>query len=78
MAPDADLFVPVYYLSPELAQGTEEKLDCIARRRAEWSSPVDWRGPVARWGQKVTVWLNVRPQWKYMRGYGGYMRRRSV
>ena len=78
MAPDADLFVPVYYLSPELAQGTEEKLDCIARRRAEWSSPVDWRGPVARWGQKVTVWLNVRPQWKYMRGYGGYIRRRSV
>jgi radical SAM superfamily enzyme YgiQ (UPF0313 family) len=73
-----DLFEPVYYLSPELADHTEEKLDRIARQRPEWSSPMDWRGPVARWGQKVTVLLNVRPQWKYMRGYGGYMRRRTV
>ena len=31
---------------------------------------------MVRWGQKVTVLLNVRPQWKYIRGYGRHMRRR--
>jgi len=77
LAPDHDLFEPAYYLSPGLAENIEKKLDGIARRRAEWSSPVDWRRPVMRWGQKITVLLNVRPQWKYLRGYGGFMRRKS-
>ncbi len=72
--PDQDLFEPAYYLSPGLAEDTENKLDRIARRRAEWTSPADWRKAVVRWGQKATVLLNVRPQWKYIRGYGGYMR----
>jgi radical SAM superfamily enzyme YgiQ (UPF0313 family) len=69
-----DLFEPAYYLSSSLADDTEVKLDRIARRRAEWTSPADWRRPVTRWGQKVTVLLNVRPQWKHLRGYGEHMR----
>ena len=77
LAPDHDLFEPAYYLSTGLAENIEKKLDGIARRRAEWTSPVDWRRPVMRWGQKITVLLNVRPQWKYIRGYGGFMRRKS-
>jgi radical SAM superfamily enzyme YgiQ (UPF0313 family) len=74
--PDQDLFEPAYYLSPGLAEDTEYKLDRITRRRAEWTSPADWRKAVVRWGQKVTVLLNVRPQWKYIRGYGEHMRRK--
>jgi radical SAM superfamily enzyme YgiQ (UPF0313 family) len=77
LAPDHDLFEPTYYLSPGLAGDTEENLDRIARRRAEWTSPADWRKPLVRWGQKVTVRLNVRPQWKYLRYYGQYMRRQT-
>ena len=77
LSPDHDLFEPAYYLSPGLADDIENKIDRIARRRVEWSSAVDWRRPVTRWGQKVTVLLNVRPQWKYMRGYGILMRRKS-
>jgi radical SAM superfamily enzyme YgiQ (UPF0313 family) len=77
LSPDQDLFEPAYYISTGLADNTEKNLDCIARRRAEWSSPVDWRRPVMRWGQKITVLLNVRPQWKYIRGYGRLMRRKS-
>ena len=76
--PDQDLFEPAYYLSPELADGTESKLDRITRRRAEWTSPADWRKTVVRWGQKVSVLLNVRPQWKYIRGYGEHMRRSTL
>jgi len=75
LAPDHDLFEPTYYLSPGLAGNTEENLDRIARRRPEWTSPADWRKLPVRWGQKVTVMLNVRPQWKYIRYYGQYMRR---
>jgi radical SAM superfamily enzyme YgiQ (UPF0313 family) len=74
--PDQDLFEPAYYLSPGLAEDTENQLDRITRRRAEWTSPADWRKTVVRWGQKVSVLLNVRPQWKYIRGYGEHMRRR--
>jgi radical SAM superfamily enzyme YgiQ (UPF0313 family) len=74
--PGQDLFEPAYYLSPGLAEDTENQLDRIARRRAEWTSPADWRKTVVRWGQKVSVLLNVRPQWKYIRGYGEHMRRR--
>jgi radical SAM superfamily enzyme YgiQ (UPF0313 family) len=77
LAPDHDLFEPTYYLSPGLAGNTEENLDRIARRRAEWTSPADWRKPLVCWGQKVTVRLNVRPQWKYIRYYGRYMRRQT-
>jgi hypothetical protein len=77
LSPDHDLFEPAYYLSTALADNIEGKLDRIVRRRVEWSSAVDWRRPVTQWGQKVTVLLNVRPQWKYMRGYGRLMRRKS-
>ncbi len=72
---DHDLFEPAYYLSPYLAEDTEKRLDRVTRRRAEWTSPADWRKTVVRYGQKVSVLLNVRPQWKYIRGYGGYVRR---
>ena len=75
LAPGQDLFEPAYYLSPGLLERTEEKLDRIARRRVEWTSPADWRKPYMLWAQKVMVWLNVRPQWKYIRGYGQHMRR---
>lgn len=75
--PDQDLFQPAYYLSSALAEDTETKLDNISRRRGEWTSPVDWRKTMVRFGQKVSVLLNVRPQWKYIRGYGQYMRRRA-
>ena len=77
LAPDQDLFEPTYYLSPGLAGNTEENLDRIARRRPEWTSPADWRKLSVRWGQKVTVRLNVRPQWKYIRYYGQYLRRQT-
>jgi len=75
VSPDHDLFEPAYYLSPGLSERTEQNLDRIARRCPEWTSPADWRKPVVRLGQKVSVWLRVRPQWKYIRGYGQYMRR---
>jgi radical SAM superfamily enzyme YgiQ (UPF0313 family) len=74
--PNQDLFEPAYYLSPGLADQTLENLDRIARRRHEWTTPADWRKPVVLWAQKVMVLLNVRPQWKYLRGYGEHMRRR--
>jgi hypothetical protein len=73
--PDQDLFEPAYYLSTGLAADTEKNLDRIARRRAEWTSPADWRKPVVRLGQKITVLLNVRPQWKNISSYGEHMRR---
>jgi radical SAM superfamily enzyme YgiQ (UPF0313 family) len=76
-APDQDLFEPVYYLSPKLSRNVVQNLDVIARRRPEWSSPADWRRFVTRWGQKITILLNVRPQWKYLRYYGGFMRRQA-
>jgi radical SAM superfamily enzyme YgiQ (UPF0313 family) len=75
--PDQDLFEPAYYLSPGLAEETENKLDRIARRCAEWTSPADWRKPLVRLGQKVSVLLNVRPQWKYIGSYGRHIRRRT-
>lgn len=76
LSPDHDLFEPAYYLSPGLAKDTEKNLDRIARRRDEWTSPADWRRLVTRWGQKAMVLLDVRPQWKHLRGYGQHMRRR--
>jgi len=72
--PGQDLFEPAYYLSPGLADRTIENLDRIARRRPEWTSPADWRKFSVRMGQKVTVMFKVRPQWKYIRYYGQYMR----
>ena len=72
---DPDLFEPAYYVSPALAGRTEQNLDRIARRRAEWTSPVDWRRPLMRWTQKVVNLLDVRPQWKDIRGYGRHMRK---
>jgi len=77
LAPGQDLFTPAYYLSAAMAEDTEMKLDRIARRREEWTSPVDWRRFVTRFGQKVTVLLNVRPQWKNLRSYGRHMRKQE-
>ena len=74
--PDQDLFEPAYYISPHMAQDTESRLDRIARRRAEWTSAVDWRKFVVRLGQKITVMLNVRPQWKGIRSYGEHLRQK--
>jgi radical SAM superfamily enzyme YgiQ (UPF0313 family) len=78
VSPDHDLFEPAYYVSAAMAEDTEMKLDRIARRREEWTSPVDWRRFVTRFGQKVTVLLNVRPQWKNLRSYGRHMRKQEV
>jgi radical SAM superfamily enzyme YgiQ (UPF0313 family) len=74
LAPDQDLFDPAYYVSPALAERAMENLDRISRRRAEWTSPADWRRPIVRWAQKVFVFMDVRPQWKYLSGYGQHMR----
>jgi len=75
LAPGTDLFEPTYYVSPGLAERAEMKLDRIARRRPEWTSPVDWRRPLMRWTQRVMNLLDVRPQWRDIRGYGLHMRR---
>ena len=77
LPPDQDLFEPAYYISPALQERTVEKLDLIARRRPEWSSPADWRRPVMRWAHKVVLRLDTRPQWKYLSNYGRYMRRQE-
>ena len=71
---DQDLFEPAYYGSASMAERTIEKLDTICRRRPEWTSPADWRRPIMRWAQKVMVAFDVRPQWKYISGYGQHMR----
>jgi radical SAM superfamily enzyme YgiQ (UPF0313 family) len=55
LGPEPDLFEPVYYVSPALAKDADVKLDRIARRRPEWTSPVDWRRPLMRWTQKVNI-----------------------
>jgi radical SAM superfamily enzyme YgiQ (UPF0313 family) len=78
VAPGHDLFEPTYYLSSAMAEDTEMKLDRIARRDESWQSPVDWRRFVTKFGQKVTVMLNVRPQWKHLRSYGRHMRKQDV
>ena len=75
LSPDQELFEPYHYVSPEIRERTIERLDGIARRRPEWSSPADWRRPMMLWAQKVVVFLDVRPQWKNIRGYGQYMRK---
>lgn len=78
LSPGQDLFAPAYYLSAAMREDTEIKLDRIARRREEWTSPVDWRRFVTRFGQKVTVLLNIRPQWKNLRSYGRHMRKQEL
>jgi len=75
LRPDQDLFEPAYYLSPGLADRPIENLDRISRRHPEWTSPADWRRPMMLWAQKVMVLCNVRPQWKYIQGYGQHFRR---
>jgi radical SAM superfamily enzyme YgiQ (UPF0313 family) len=72
---DHDLFNPVYYLSRPMAEQTIENLDRISRQRAEWTSPADWRRPMMLWAQKVMILFQVRPQWKYIQGYGQHMRK---
>jgi radical SAM superfamily enzyme YgiQ (UPF0313 family) len=73
--PGQDLFQPFYYISPGIAQKTIENLDRISRQRAEWTSPADWRRPMMLWAQKIMVLFQVRPQWKYIQGYGAHMRK---
>jgi len=58
-----------------MATRPEENLDRIARQRHEWTSPMDWRRPLMRWIQKTANFLDVRPQWKNIRGYGQHMRK---
>lgn len=74
IAGDQDLFETAYYISPHLRDDTERNLDRIARKRPEWTSPADWRRPIVQWAQKAFVLARVRPQWKYLKGYGQYMR----
>jgi radical SAM superfamily enzyme YgiQ (UPF0313 family) len=78
LSPEQDLFEPAYYLSPAMTDRTEEHLDRIARRRPEWSSPVDWRRPVMRWIQLAVNRLDVRPQWRDVRNYGLHMRGKTI
>lgn len=73
--PEHDLFEPVYYVSPAMAERPAEQLDRIARRIPEWTSPVDWQRPLMRYIQRVVNILGVRPQWKDIRGYGKHMRK---
>jgi radical SAM superfamily enzyme YgiQ (UPF0313 family) len=75
LRPEHDLFEPAYYLSPALAERAEANLDRIARQRPEWTSPVDWRRPIMRWIQRTVSFLDVRPQWKDIRGYGRFRKR---
>jgi radical SAM superfamily enzyme YgiQ (UPF0313 family) len=77
LTPGQDLFEPAYYLSHGVTEGTVQNLDRIARRRTEWTSPADWRRPIMEWARRIAVLLNVRPQWKDIRGYGLHMRKRS-
>ena len=72
--PKQDLFEPAYYISPAMTENTIENLDRISRKRPEWTSPADWRRPIMRWAQKVMVFCDVRPQWKYIQGYGQHVR----
>jgi hypothetical protein len=74
LTPGQDLFEPAYYLSHGVNESTVVNLDRIARRRPEWNSPADWRKPIMDWARKASVLLNVRPQWKNVRGYGLHMR----
>jgi hypothetical protein len=74
LTPGQDLFEPAYYLSHGVTESTVANLDHIARRRPEWNSPADWRRPIMDWARKASVLLNVRPQWKNVRGYGLHMR----
>jgi radical SAM superfamily enzyme YgiQ (UPF0313 family) len=73
--PGQDLFEPVYYLSPAMADRPLETLDRIARRRTEWTSPADWRRPAMGLARRIQVLFDVRPSWKNIRGYGRYIRR---
>ena len=36
---------------------------------------LDWRRPLMRWIQKMVNFLDARPQWKDIRGYGRHMRK---
>jgi radical SAM superfamily enzyme YgiQ (UPF0313 family) len=74
LRPEQDLFEPAYYLSPGMMDRPIENLDRISRQRPEWTSPADWRRPMVRFAQKVMVFFDVRPQWKYLKGYGEHMR----
>lgn len=75
LPPNHDLFEPAYYVSSAMAERAGENLDRIARRRPEWTSPVDWQRPVMRWIQKGLNRLDMRPQWKDIRNYGLHLRK---
>ncbi|MFH0965388.1 MAG: radical SAM protein [Planctomycetota bacterium] len=74
ISPDADLFAPVYYVSPKLGPNPLAALDEVARARPKWSTPTDW----ARWRliflQQLMSRVGSRPQWRHMRRYGEYFR----
>ena len=74
LPPDADLFAPTYYVSPELGDDPMAVLDSVVRRRIEWSSPTDW----AKWSMRLIRHManrmQTRPQWRDARNYGKYMR----
>jgi radical SAM superfamily enzyme YgiQ (UPF0313 family) len=76
ISPGQDLFDPVYYISPGLAENCMEKLDRIVRRRPEWSSPMDWERPLTLWINKLLFLLDVRPSWVNSRMYGLYLRKK--
>lgn len=70
-----DLFDPLFYVSPALAEDSRGRLDRIVRRRAEWTSPVDWGKLTMRGIQTLLNRLGVRPQWRDVRNYGLRLRR---
>ena len=61
----------VCHIAIRLGNGLDVNL---LRQRIAASPVLDWRKRSVQWGQKLTVMLNVRPQWKYIRNYGKYMR----
>lgn len=70
-----ELFEPIFYLSKQLGNNPIEFLDNVARKRAEWSTQVDWMKTILKITQKVINHIGLRPQWRDVRNYGKYMRR---
>jgi radical SAM superfamily enzyme YgiQ (UPF0313 family) len=78
ISPGQDLFDPVYYIAPGLAENCKEKLDRIVRRRPEWSSPMDWDRPLTLWISKLLALANVRPSWLHYRRPGLHFRKETA
>jgi hypothetical protein len=75
IAEDANLFDPVYYVSPGLGNNPIRTLDEIGRKRPEWTTPTDWSRFTMRLIQRSINYLGIHPQWKNIRNYGKYIRR---